>query len=557
MRRMSQPVAVAHDGDGAGLGRAGRAALEYRRLRTPREHGATLVEPPLASVPELLAASQTGRQRYSYDVQGRSLAILAAEARLAFLAAARRYTSSYRDIAAPSTADRILLAGHQPQLFHVGVWFKNFVLARLAREERAVAVNLVIDSDTLKEASLRVPGGTVVEPIAAPVPFDAVTAELPFEGRAIRDRELFAGFGRRAAATIAPLVSEPLVRRFWPMVLERSRHTDNLGACLSQARHQLEGEWGLATLELPQSQVCGLGAFNWFTAHLLAQLPRFRKVYNDALGEYRRAQRVRGANRPVPDLAVDGPWLEAPFWVWTDADPRRRRVFALRQGGAVVFGDRIGLRVELPLTSEGDATTAVDRLAELPARGIHLRTRALTTTLFARLFLGDLFLHGIGGAMYDRLTDLLIGRFFGLEPTPFIVVSATWKLPIARDRGDAEEAGPIAQTLRDMEYHPERFLTRSVAAEPNGEVALTIAAKRRWIATEATAANARGRCHAIRDANRILRQALAEQRSEWLAAAGRAERQRRAEAVLGWREYAFCLFPEESLRNLFNAAFQG
>ena len=121
---------------------------------------------------------------------------------LAFLAAARQYTSSYRDVAAPTTAERILLAGHQPQLFHVGVWFKNFVLARLARDERAVAVNLVIDSDTLKEASLRIPGGTVAEPIAAPVPFDAATAELPFERRAIRDHELFAGFGgsRRRSA---------------------------------------------------------------------------------------------------------------------------------------------------------------------------------------------------------------------------------------------------------------------------------------------------------------------------------------------------------------------
>ena len=546
---MSQTVAVAHDGDGEGLGNTGRAALEYRRFRTPREHGAMLVEPPLAAVPELLATSQAGRRRYSYDVQGRSLATLSAEARLAFLAEARRYTSSYRDVLAPATAERILLAGHQPQLFHVGVWFKNFALARLARDAGAVAVNLVIDSDTLKDASLRVPGGTVAEPTAAPVPFDAATAELPFERRAIRDRELFAGFGRRAAATIAPFVSEPLIRRFWPMVLERSRHTDNLGACLSQARHQLEGEWGMATLELPQSRVCRLDAFNWFTAHLLAQLPRFRQVYNDALGEYRRAQRVRGANRPVPDLAAEGPWLEAPFWVWTDADPRRRRLFALRQGGAVVFGDRAGLRVELPLTPDGDASAAVDRLAELPARGIHLRTRALTTTLFARLFLGDLFLHGIGGAMYDRLTDLLIGRFFGLEPTPFMVVSATWKLPIALARDVALGAGRIAQTLRDMEYHPERFLGRSAAADPTGEVAVTIAAKRRWIATEANAANARGRCHAIREANRILRQALAEQRSDWLAAAGRAERQRRAEAVLGWREYAFCLYPEESLRN--------
>ena len=44
----------------------------------------------------------------------------------------------------------IFLAGHQPELFHPGVWFKNFALGDLARRYQATAVNLVIDSDTVK-----------------------------------------------------------------------------------------------------------------------------------------------------------------------------------------------------------------------------------------------------------------------------------------------------------------------------------------------------------------------------------------------------------------------
>ena len=30
--------------------------------------------------------------------------------------------------------------------------------------------------------------------------------------------------------------------------------------------------------------------------------------------------------------------------------------------------------------------------------------------------LSDLFIHGIGGAKYDELTDEIIRRFFGIEP---------------------------------------------------------------------------------------------------------------------------------------------
>ena len=53
---------------------------------------------------------------------------------------------------------------------------------------------------------------------------------------------------------------------------------------------------------------------------------------------------------------------------------------------------------------------------DLPARGVRLRTRALTTTMFARYLLGDLFIHGIGGAKYDELGDEIARGFFGIEP---------------------------------------------------------------------------------------------------------------------------------------------
>ena len=66
------------------------------------------------------------------------------------------------------------------------------------------------------------------------------------------------------------------------------------------------------------------------------------------------------------------------------------------------------------------------------ARGIKIRTRALATTLFARLVLSDLFLHGIGGAKYDQVTDDIARRFFGFSLPEFATASATLRLPIVR-----------------------------------------------------------------------------------------------------------------------------
>ncbi|HVW37233.1 MAG TPA: hypothetical protein VHB99_08000, partial [Pirellulales bacterium] len=524
-----------------------RFAPQGPALKAPTADRTALVSPPLDQAAQLMAAGAKLRRESNYDVQGRSLTALAAEARCELIGAARRYTSGYRNVPAAASCEQILLAGHQPQLFHPGVWYKNFALAKLARQHQAAAVNLVIDSDTLKEASLRVPGGTLEDPTRTVVPFDEASEEIPYEQRSIADRAAFADFGRRARETMAALVPDPLLGEFWPRVVELSRETNNLGECLSQSRHQLEGEWGLETLELPQSQVCRLGAFHWFVAHLLAQLPRFREIHNRALGEYRRRYHLRSANHPVPDRAAAGDWLEAPFWLWTADRPQRRHMFIRRSGDEFVVSGRGQIEFRLPLKPDGDASRAVAVLAELPARGICLRTRALTTTMFARLFLGDLFLHGIGGGLYDQLTDAIVERFFHFAPPPFMVLSATVLLPIERTSSAAESLREANRRAREIEYHPERFIAPSQQAQP--EVAEALSTKRRWVATPQTPDNARERCRAIRAANETLARALDAERRQAQQDRERSSRRLRAESVLAWREYAFCLYPKRTLQD--------
>src|ERR1044072_5210372 len=103
--------------------------LEYHRLRAPRKDGQTLIDPPLTRAGELIAGNVALRRQWTGELQGRSLPQLIGEAREQLVAAALDYTRQYRPahVPAPSAATPILLAGHQPQLFHPGVWFKNFV----------------------------------------------------------------------------------------------------------------------------------------------------------------------------------------------------------------------------------------------------------------------------------------------------------------------------------------------------------------------------------------------------------------------------------------------
>jgi hypothetical protein len=523
------------------------ARLEYRPLHAPRDDRGVLVEPPFAQAGTLVEENLRRRQAWDYDLQGRPLAQLVRQARRELVREARRWTSGYRDVA-PAVCgelERVFLAGHQPQLFHPGVWFKNFALDWLGRSQQAVAVNLIVDSDTIKTSALRVPGGIAAEPQVVSIPLDRAGPAVPYEERRILDRALFADFGCRAAAAVAPLVPDALVSQFWPLAVERARKTDNLGACLAQSRHVLESAWGLNTLEVPQSRVCQSESFAWLVAHLLAQLPRFRQVYNEAVAEYRLVNRIRSAAHPVPDLAAEGAWLEAPFWIWTAADPQRRPLYARQQGNELHIGDRQYLEFALPLTPEGLGTAAVARLLELSGRGVKIRSRALVTTLWARLALGDLFLHGIGGAKYDQVTDAILRRFFGLEPPGYMVLSATLHLPFAQGSAAALDPRAIQQQLRALAFHPEQYLA---AHNGSGEAQALVAEKRQWIATPQTAENARQRYQALRRINAALASCVAPERARLTALRQQARAAAQREKIRTWREYAFCLYPEQLLR---------
>lgn len=553
-------MSPASDTTRSGAGENSQAGLHeasfqpaYERLRAPRGDREVLALPPLESVGRMFASIDRAA-RCAYDVQGRSLCDVSAQARQELVDGARQYTATYRNVPAVTLTDRILLAGHQPQLFHPGVWYKNFALSRLAREHQATAINLVIDSDTLKDASLRVPGGTIEQPMARMIPFDEATGEVPFARRAIRNRRIFENFGREAGDWLRPFIANPLLNTFWPKVVARSRETNNLGECLAQARHQLEGEWRGETLELPQSRVCRFEAFHWFVAHVLAHLPRFAKVYNSAVVAYRKLHGIRSANHPVPELVADGEWLEAPFWLTTEERVDRRRLFVRRRADQLVLSDREKLQVELPLAEERDARRAVEVLAELAQQGVQLQTRALTTTLFARLFLGDLFIHGIGGGKYDQLTDELIRRFYALDPPPFMVLSATLYLPVGSAPGTTFDLDDVQRQLRDLEYHPERHLDHAaLSAADARQVAELVSIKTRWIQTPQTPANARERCRAIRGVNESLQPWLDTQRRRLHACRDQAFHRSRVDSILRWREYAFCLYPAEALRDFYSA----
>jgi len=526
------------------------ASVEYHRLRAPREHGQTLVEPPLDEAGGLLERNETDRQAWDFDLCGKSIGELATEARQQLIRDAHSYTSEYLDVGPVDALSYenprwLVLAGHQPGLFHPGVWAKNRALGYLGQRYRALAINILVDNDVMRSPSIRVPSGSISRPRVAAIAFDSPDDLVPYEERQIVDRSTFDSFADRVSERLSTLVKKPMIEPFWPSAIQAADSTGNLGQSLAQARHIWEARWQSPTLELPLSRVCQADPFRQFMLHLLANLAGFRQIYNDSVINYRHVNHIRSHSHPVPNLTKRGDWIEAPFWIWDRNNRLRRHLFVRRQGNQLLLSDLadVELAIESPIT--GQTADVLEQLAQYEASGYKIRPRALITTMYSRLLLGDLFVHGIGGAKYDQLTDAIIERFFGVRSPSYMVVSATCHLPIPREEIVHDDVRRVERHLRDIRFHPEVHLDDNCLDQP--EVAELVALKQRWIAATPEKKQLRQRHRDIKSVNDSLQPCLRQRREQLEQERSQLVAALRNEGILRSREYAFCLFPQHVL----------
>lgn len=420
------------------------AIESYLSYSAPSQHGQHLLEPRFDWAVEQLKAArvrlESSTSAASVESDSSSSPRLhdfqiGSQTYLAFRAAARHravqlaieYTSSYRDVPKLSidvSSRPIVMGGHQPELFHCGVWFKNFLLSRLGKITGAIPIHFIVDNDLCRGAGITVPSLQSGEAANRFVHFDVASDGLPWESRRLIDRSCWESFPRRVLQTLAPLQQAPLIDTYWRQVLAMQSDAP-IGIQLSQARHLLERDMGLESLEVPLSRLVSTPEFAEFSLHLIDHLACLHEIYNAELDRYRKSHRIRNHAQPLPNLTqIDG-WLEAPFWCYTN-NSERRSLWVQFRPEAIVLSDLNGW--ESTIQRSGQDGSAVEQWLAILHRGICLRPKALITTMYVRLMISDLFVHGIGGGKYDQITDRIIQRMFGIAPPPMLVASATMRL---------------------------------------------------------------------------------------------------------------------------------
>lgn len=573
-----------------------------RRLRVPREPGAVLAIPPVCEMPAAIESNLALIADWNVDCLGEPLSELRQLARHEALAAARLYTdwldqtitvnspkpsspASPRlncDLpASDQQVSSLIVGGHQPELFHCGVWAKNFVLDRLANQTGGIGLNLIVDSDTLSSTRIAVPVGSKERPLLEQIPFDADAdfddRDRPLEEIGVRDESLFRSCAERVSDALTCWPIDPLITSIWPSAISMlSQDSSRLPDVLTAARRHAEQIGGVQNLELPLSRLCQTEAFAWFVCHMLSDVRRLHATYNAVVEEYRHINHVQSTSHPVPNLAVglngtasnsDG-WYEAPFWIWRVGDRVRGRLFVKQTTTELLLSDGHEVLGSLELSANIEPANSVSQLRELMKDGIKIRTRALTTTMFARVFLGDAFLHGMGGAKYDEMTDRLIARLFGIAPPAYLTMTATMHLPLPSWNTTSHQLSQLRHRLKDFDRNADRHATPADWPATNStEAASLLSEKQQLVAKQieqdalsntdrnrhAKAENFQ-RCRRLRQINQRLAQLGVAVRERIQTDLTITQAQLTANEILRSREFSFCLFPADEITQTLRAA---
>jgi hypothetical protein len=316
----------------------------------------------------------------------------------------------------------IILTGHQPTFHHPGILIKNVLAHNLARQSGGIAIHMVHDTDA--------------EEIIFPYPervSDIVkkkSAKLNDASQILR-HESFKPADRSAMLRLTDALRSEVRLVFGPEMigaihggldlLEKSvREASRPMDVPDRLRLAWEAQNRIDVYTVYSSDLFESSSFQCFFEHVREHGDRFREIYNRLLADYRRAKGIKNPAQPLPDLRPK----ELPFWV-------------------VQHGNR------LPFI-EGETSDG------------QILPRAVTLTLFCRLFFCDVFVHGLGGERYDRITDEILREFFDFAGAPFTAASATLALSSRADlRIFSRSTQEVERDLRAVEFDPTRFLAKT------------------------------------------------------------------------------------------------
>jgi len=394
----------------------------------------------------------------------------------------------------------IIATGHQTLLWHPGILAKYLAVHAFAQMHGCATANLIVDQHADGFGSYDVP----VRRTDGSLSTRRIELTEPEPGVPMGLHDAFAPHPLRGEWNAAL----PSVKRGAKMIYDAvDAHKDAPNAALQMAR---------ALNDLMRPWVEPMPAV---TATALLQSSVGRALIEQMVRDpHNAAEQYNRAVAAVPEagigpLLVRDDYVELPLWRIRD-----------------------GVRLH---AYDNDAEAWLSGDAEF-----ELMPRALFMTALIRLVMCDLFVHGTGGARYDRAMEVWLDGWLGVTVAPTAVATADVRLPL--------QQGVV---VPDVEAARRRY--RALWHDPTSNSASISDAKQQWLAKIDDAPR---RSLKRRKLFHDMHEALERLREQHAAALHEARREREsAEAhaldreIAQRRDWAFPLYPEDVLDELAEA----
>lgn len=389
----------------------------------------------------------------------------------------------------------IVMTGHQPVVWHAGILAKYLAADAIAQHFNGVQAHLLIDHGDEDPFSIRVPA---LDDRGIPIDSTIELATGRREGQPVRSRP---------GATIDPAPDPPFALPSVGAGVKRigEAFETHAGAPSAAWQAALALEDLIENLARPgtvlmATQLADTGLYRSLVERMLSDPGGMARSYNDAAASIPEAG--------IKPLAISGPRIELPLW---------------------------------HLTPDGLTRTAVWSDAMPPIE--QTTAKALLMTGLFRLAGCDLFIHGTGGLVYDRITETWFRDWLGDEGkhmAPMIGVTADLYLPLPHADYTTASAAR-AKWLAHSAPHNPALAGDSAHAERKQELLRRIDAAPR---DSAERAGLYRELHALLEEYRAARAASLEGLD---AAASESDALVRAGELARDRTWAFPLHSDEAL----------
>jgi len=317
----------------------------------------------------------------------------------------------------------IYVTGHQPEIFHPGILFKDLILYKLSISHYAFPLHIIVDTDIF-EFNYIYP--QIDNNNLKYSRFDYQQDKLYMfeEVNYGKEAELIKILNEQEI-----ILKEILSESVYKFAFEYINKIKNLIndkekfhniSNIIRNNFLITKDINIPTIKL--SEFIKLDSFRYFVEIISIRNSEFIEKHNISLKNYRELHKIKNHAQPIPDMLEN----ELPFWELNNENGNRKHA-------------------KIPFNLNAIYSP-----------------RAITNTMFIRIFLSDLFIHGRGGARYEAISDNIIENFFEFKSSPYFIASATLHLDNnTKFKTLNLSLNELNVILRDLNYSPEKFIESS------------------------------------------------------------------------------------------------